>query len=76
LEHENGVTVVPAGKGCYLSPNERVKWVWPEPCVYVPICMPAFNPEKCHREAEEGSAKDVDPATMDRLNDLHQAVAA
>jgi hypothetical protein len=78
LEHEHGVTVVPAGKGCFLAANERVKWVWPGPCVYVPICMPAFNPDGCHREEEEGSAKDADPATMQRLHELHsdQAVGA
>jgi len=76
LHHEHGVTKVPAGKGCFLAANERVKWVWPEPCVYVPICMPAFNPDGCHREAEEGSAKDMNPETMERLHTLHKLEAA
>jgi len=71
LEHADGVTKVPAGSGVYLAANERVKWVWPEPCKYVPICMPAFTPDGCHREAEEGSAKDVDPETMAHLHELH-----
>mmetsp|Transcript_8284 Transcript_8284/g.14282 ORF Transcript_8284/g.14282 Transcript_8284/m.14282 type:complete len:305 (+) Transcript_8284:66-980(+) len=76
LEHATGITKVPAGSGVFLAANERVKWIWPEACVYVPICMPAFTPDGCHREAEEGSAKDVDPSTMERLTQLHTAVGA
>lgn len=72
LEHADGVTVVPEGSGCFLAAGERVKWVWPGPCVYVPICTPAFNPDGCHREEEEGSAKDADPETMERLHKLHK----
>jgi len=71
LEHDDGITKVPAGSGVFLAANERVKWVWPEPCTYVPICMPAFTPDGCHREDEEGSAKEADPATMATLHDLH-----
>merc|ERR1719265_82460 len=71
LEHADGITQVPAGSGVFLAANERVKWVWPEPCMYVPICMPAFTPDGCRREPEEGSAKDVDPQTIARLQELH-----
>jgi len=71
LEHADGITKVPAGSGVFLAANERVKWVWPEPCTYVPICMPAFTPDGCRRESEEGSAKDVDPQTMANLHELH-----
>jgi len=71
IEHAEGITKVPAGSGVFLAANERVKWVWPEPCTYVPICMPAFTPDGCHREVEEGSAKDEDPETMAKLEELH-----
>merc|ERR1712232_862655 len=71
LEHADGITKVPAGSGVFLAANERVKWVWPEACTYVPICMPAFTPDGCRREPEEGSAKDVDPQTMAKLHQLH-----
>jgi len=71
LETAEGITKVPAGSGVFLAADERVKWVWPEPCTYVPICMPAFTPDGCHRESEEGSAKDVDPQTMANLHTLH-----
>jgi len=73
LEHAGGITIVPAGSGVFLAANERVKWVWPEACMYVPICMPAFTPDGCHRETEEGSAKDADPKTMAELHKLHTA---
>mmetsp|Transcript_23403 Transcript_23403/g.28755 ORF Transcript_23403/g.28755 Transcript_23403/m.28755 type:complete len:290 (-) Transcript_23403:290-1159(-) len=76
LEHEgeNGTetTVVPAGSGVFLAADERVKWVWPEACTYVPICVPAFTPDGCRREPEEGSAKDADPETMAELHKLHE----
>lgn len=72
LEHAEGTTVVPAGSGVFLEANERVKWVWPEACTYVPICMPAFTPDGCRREPEEGSAKDADPETMAELHKLHE----
>lgn len=71
VEHADGLTKVPAGSGVYLAPDERVKWVWPEACTYVPICMPAFTPDASHREPEEGTAKDVDPETAARLQKLH-----
>jgi len=73
LENSDGsITKVPAGSGTFLAAKERVRWIWPGPTVYVPICMPAFNPDGCHREEEVGSAKDQDPETMKRLHELHK----
>jgi len=76
LEHAEGTTVVPAGSGVFLAANERVKWIWPEACTYVPICMPAFTPDGCRREPEEGSAKDADPKTLAELHELHHTAGA
>jgi len=76
LEHADGVTKVPAGSGVHLAEGERVKWSWPEACTYVPICMPAFSPENWGREAEEGSAKDADPKTLEDLKALHAGAGA
>jgi len=75
LETADGITKVPAGSGVFLAADERVKWVWPEACTYVPICMPAFTPDGCRREPEEGSAKDADPSTMAGLQELHAKAA-
>jgi len=72
LQHAEGTAVVGAGKAAYLKEGERVKWVWPGKCTYVPICLPAFSPTNCHREEEEGAAKDKE--AMDRLHALHDEV--
>jgi len=63
-------TVVGPGQACFLKAGERVRWVWPGPCSYVPVCLPAFSPAGCRREEEEGAAKDR--ATMARLHALHE----
>mmetsp|Transcript_30107 Transcript_30107/g.65831 ORF Transcript_30107/g.65831 Transcript_30107/m.65831 type:complete len:268 (-) Transcript_30107:46-849(-) len=73
LEQGEEKTVVGAGQACFLKANERVRWVWPGPAIYIPVCLPAFSPDNCHREEEEGAAKDK--ATMDRLHALHGEVA-
>jgi uncharacterized cupin superfamily protein len=70
LEQAEGTTVVGEGKGVLLKAGERVKWTWPGPSCYIPICLPAFTPDNCHREAEEGAAKDK--AAMDKLHALHK----
>lgn len=70
LLHGDGKeTHVKRGEGILLQAGERVKWTWPGPCQYVPICLPAFDPLNCHREADEGAVKDA--VTMKRLHDLH-----
>lgn len=73
LQKIEGTTVVPAGKACFLKAGERVKWVWPGACTYIPICLPAFSPANCNREEEEGAAKDA--KTMERLHELHSKVS-
>lgn len=69
LEQGETKTVVGPGQACFLKAKERVKWVWPGACTYIPVCLPAFSPTNCHREEEEGAAKDK--ATMERLHALH-----
>jgi len=69
MHHEAGTTVARAPSSVYLAAGERVKWQWPGPCTYVPICLPAFSPHNCHREAEAGAVKDEE--AMDRLRALH-----
>eukprot|EP00928_Gymnodinium_smaydae_P053308 TRINITY_DN37325_c0_g1_i1.p1 TRINITY_DN37325_c0_g1~~TRINITY_DN37325_c0_g1_i1.p1 ORF type:complete len:263 (-),score=50.91 TRINITY_DN37325_c0_g1_i1:288-1076(-) len=71
LHQGDVVTVVGENRAAFLKAGERVKWVWPKECVYIPICLPAFSPFNCHREEEEGAAKDKE--TMDRLHALHGA---
>lgn len=70
LQHGDGTTTqAKCGQGVLLKAGERVKWTWPGPCQYVPICLPAFTPTNCGREPEEGAVKTE--ATMQRLHELH-----
>jgi len=65
IMHGDGLkerTVAKAGQGFVLPANTRVQWVWPGPCKYVPICLPAFSPANCGREEATGPvAKTEDP---------------
>ena len=76
LHSSNGdVLTVNAGETAFIDRGERFKPVFPEgDVVYIPVCRPAFSPERCIRE-EEG-VSDVSA----KLKVLHQkepaAVAA
>jgi uncharacterized cupin superfamily protein len=69
LQQSEGTTVVGSGKAVFLKAGERVKWIWPDACTYIPICLPAFTPANCNREEEDGAAKDKE--AMERLHALH-----
>jgi len=70
LEQTEGTTVVGEGKAVLLKAGERVKWTWPGPCIYIPVCLPAFTPDNCHREEEEGACKDKE--AIEKLHALHK----
>lgn len=57
---------------CRRPTARSAKWVWPGPCKYVPICMPAFTPRNCHREAMGAVDLAKDAAAMQRLAALHE----
>eukprot|EP00929_Paragymnodinium_shiwhaense_P106889 TRINITY_DN7272_c0_g2_i2.p1 TRINITY_DN7272_c0_g2~~TRINITY_DN7272_c0_g2_i2.p1 ORF type:complete len:687 (+),score=189.55 TRINITY_DN7272_c0_g2_i2:275-2062(+) len=59
------------GQGLFLPKNVRVKWIWLEPSKYTVLCLPAFSPLLCGREAEEGSTVAKDSASMKKLEELH-----
>ncbi|KAL3936032.1 MAG: hypothetical protein SGBAC_008562 [Bacillariaceae sp.] len=43
--------VVNAGDTCFVAKGERFRPVFPvAPTEYVPVCLPAFRPDRCHRE--------------------------
>lgn len=57
---------VKAGETCFIAKGERFQPVFPEPGTeYIPVCIPAFKPERCHREEEGVSAVSL------RLRELH-----
>ena len=63
---------VDAGQGIFLPKGLRVKWVWLEACRYSVLCLPAFSPNLCGREAEEGATVAKDSASMQRLEQMHE----
>ena len=60
-----------AGEGIFLPKHLRVKWIWPEATEYTVLCLPAFTPALCGREAEENATNAKDSASMARLQQLH-----
>ena len=58
---------VNAGETCFVAKGERFRPVFPiAPTEYIPVCLPAFRPDRCHRE--EGS--EVSDVTV-KLRELH-----
>jgi quercetin dioxygenase-like cupin family protein len=53
VEHEGGTLVVRAGEAVLTHAGERVRYATPEPggARYVAVCVPAFAPDRVHREA-------------------------
>lgn len=65
----DGETVeVSAGETCFVAKGERFRPVFPvAPTEYIPVCSPAFRPDRCHREEGE-EPSDV----TNRLLQLHK----
>jgi uncharacterized protein (DUF952 family)/mannose-6-phosphate isomerase-like protein (cupin superfamily) len=54
-EEEVQVLKVNAGETIFVAKGERFRPVFPEGGTeYIPICIPAFKPERCQREDEAG----------------------
>ncbi|GMI20252.1 hypothetical protein TrRE_jg12179, partial [Triparma retinervis] len=51
---EGGV-VVAAGETVFIGKGERFKPTFPTDCEYIPVCLPAFTPDRCIREDAETS---------------------
>lgn len=50
--------MAPAGTTVFVQEGTRFRPSFPEDCEYVPVCLPAFRPDRCIREDqnEEGEA--------------------
>jgi mannose-6-phosphate isomerase-like protein (cupin superfamily) len=55
VEHEDGAIEVKAGQAIISEPGEWVRYSTPEPegASYVAICLPAFSPDKAHRDSDQ-----------------------
>ena len=50
------VLEVKAGETCFVAKGERFQPVFPHAGTeYIPVCIPAFKPERCHREEDANS---------------------
>lgn len=69
-EHNGTRTVVKAEKGqtAFIPSGSRFQPVFPVACSYIPVCIPAFSPERCIRE--EGT--ELSGVSV-KLNELHGA---
>ncbi|KAL3904993.1 MAG: hypothetical protein SGARI_004665, partial [Bacillariaceae sp.] len=63
--------VAEAGETVYVAKGERFRPVFPESDTeYIPVCIPAFKPERCLREEEDGVNTS---AVAMRLSELHRS---
>lgn len=62
---DNEVLEVNAGETVFLERGERFRPFFPIETEYIPVCLPAFTPERCKREEEPNSAVST------RLKELH-----
>ncbi|CAJ1364571.1 unnamed protein product [Effrenium voratum] len=66
LLHGSGSLEVPAGQTVYIPRGERFRPTFPDGNTeYIPVCLPAFRPDRCLRE--EGNGSDVSA----KLQELH-----
>jgi ethanolamine utilization protein EutQ (cupin superfamily) len=50
VEHDGGHTDVTAGQAIHTPAGERIRYSTLEACQYFAVCLPAFTPERVHRE--------------------------
>jgi len=71
-EEEEKTLEVSAGQTCFVGKGERFRPVFPvAPTEYVPVCLPAFRPDRCVRE--EGEDSDVTKKLL-KLHDMEDGV--
>ena len=65
LHGEGQELEVKAGQTVFIAKGERFRPTFPEGGTeYVPVCLPAFRPDRCHREEEDGSSVAAKLATL------------
>ena len=62
-------TVVKEGQTVFIPKGTRMQPVFPVRSKYIPLCIPAFSPDRCLRE--EGTAEGKLSSVSVKLNELH-----
>ena len=65
LLHGASSTEVRAGQTVFIAQGARFQPTFPEATEYIPVCLPAFRPDRCIREEEPGGAVSA------KLKELH-----
>lgn len=64
---KDGVVTAKAGETAFVSKGERFRPVFPQgDTEYIPVCLPAFRPDRCIREEENGESN-----VSIKLKELH-----
>ena len=65
LHGDNQQMEVKTGQTVYIEKGERFRPTFPDAGTeYVPVCLPAFRPDRCIREEEEGGAVSANLAKL------------
>ena len=74
---EKQVLTVQEGETVFIPKGERFQPVFPQAgAEYIPVCIPAFRPDRCLREEEEYEEEGATSAVAENLAKLHLAAAA
>jgi uncharacterized protein (DUF952 family)/mannose-6-phosphate isomerase-like protein (cupin superfamily) len=76
LQHEGGEVEAAAGATVFIAKGERFRPVFPEACEYVPVCLPAFRPDRCIREDEAGTEGERVAKKLKQLHGMDASGAA
>lgn len=71
LPDDKGEVEVPEGKTVHIAPGTRFRPTFPVDTEYVPVCLPAFRPDRCIRE----DVTEAGEAIAAKLHELHGAGA-
>ena len=50
VEHDGGRFTVSAGQAVHAAAGERVRYSTPDGADYLAVCLPAFTPDRVHRD--------------------------
>lgn len=70
FESISQVLDVSAGQTVFIQKGTRFRPSFPEDSTYVPVCVPAFRPDRCQREDPDESGKEI----SEKLKQLHDNV--
>lgn len=70
--HDGGSVTVEAGKTVHVAAGTRFKPSFPVDTEYIPVCLPAFRPDRCVREDDSAASE----AIAAKLRSLHGSAQA